>query len=109
MAILLENAILNGYNNRCQQGRQPGTIFKKEVIIMFTITVETEIKNLEKTGCTKGHINQCLHDKNMRERPNYLYFGKHVSKGTVLLHTCNGDFTLKFAEKDGWARSVEIL
>lgn len=76
---------------------------------MFNIGMTTKIKTIEKTGCTKAHIEQCLHNKNLHEKPNYTYFGKHVSKGTVLLHTKNGDFILKFDECDGWARSVEIL
>lgn len=76
---------------------------------MFNISMTTKIKNLKKTGCTKGHIENCIHDRNLHEKPNFSYFGKTVTKGTVLLHTKNGDFTLKFDEKNGWARSAEIL
>lgn len=76
---------------------------------MFNISEDTIIKGLNKTGCTKGHIVACLHDKNKHEMPEYSYYGKFVYKGTVLLHTCKGNFTLKFNVKNGWARSVEIL
>ena len=76
---------------------------------MFNISDNVEIKGLEKTGCSKGHIIHCLHDKNKHEKPEYSYLGKFVSKGTVLLHTFKGDFTLKFDECHMWARSVEIL
>lgn len=76
---------------------------------MFNISENTIITGLKKTGCTKGHIVACLHDVNKHEKPEYSYYGKIVSKGTVLLHTCKGDFTLKFDEKNGWARYVEIL
>lgn len=82
---------------------------QKGIKIMFNISEKTIITGLEKTGCTKSHIVACLHDKNKHKNPEYSYIGKIVSKGTVLLHTCNGDFTLKFVEKNGWARSVEIL
>ena len=76
---------------------------------MFNISMTTKIKNLKKTGCTKGHIENCIHDRNLHEKPNFSYIGKTVAKGTMLLHTKNGDFTLKFDEKNGWARSAEIL
>lgn len=76
---------------------------------MFNISENTIITGLKKTGCTKGHIIHCLHVANKHEKPEYSYYGKIVSKGTVLLHTCKGDFTLKFDEKNGWARYVEIL
>ncbi len=76
---------------------------------MFNISMTTKIKNLEKAGCTKAHIAQCIYDRNLHEKPNFSYFGKTVAKGTMLLHTKNGDFTLKFDEKNGWARSAEIL
>lgn len=76
---------------------------------MFNISMTTKIKNLKKTGCTKAHIEQCVWDRNLHEKPNFSYFGKTVAKGTMLLHTKNGDFTLKFDEKNGWARSAEIL
>lgn len=76
---------------------------------MFNIGMTTKIKNLEKTGCTKLHIEQCLNDIHMHGLPHYTYFGKRVSKGTVPLYTKNGYYTLKFDECDGWARSVEIL
>lgn len=76
---------------------------------MFNISEKTEIKNLEKTGCTKGHIQQCISDKNLHEKPIYEYFGKRVSRGVVRLHTKNGGFWLKFREQNGWATDVEIL
>lgn len=76
---------------------------------MFNISKETEIKGLEKTGYTKGYIQRCLHERKRHDEPKYSYIGKHVLKGTVLLHTCKGDYTLKFNVKNGWARSVEIL
>ena len=76
---------------------------------MFNIGMTTKIKNLERTGCSKMHIEQCLHDKNLHEEPKYSFYGKTVTKGTVILHTKNGDYKLKFDEKNNWARAVEIL
>lgn len=76
---------------------------------MFNIPDHIDIIGLEKTGCKKSHIQACINDKNLHGKPVYSYFGKHVTRGFMLLHTKNGDFTLAFDEKDGWARHVEIL
>ena len=76
---------------------------------MFNIGKNTAIKNLEKTGCTIGHIQQCISDKNKHEEPVYTYDGARVQKGTILLHTCQGDFTLKFDVENAWARAIEII
>jgi len=76
---------------------------------MFNIPDDIIIKNLKKIGCKKAHIAHCLSDRNMHEKPQYTYFGKIVSRGTVLLHTCRGDCVLKFYEKNGWARELEII
>lgn len=76
---------------------------------MFNIPDSLEIIGLEKTGCKKSHIVQCVSDHTKHDRPKFDYFGTHVARGTVVLHTKNGDFTLAFDEKDGGARRVEIL
>ena len=75
---------------------------------MFSIPYNIEIVGLESTGCSRGHIKQCISDKKLREAAQYTYFGKTVSKGTIVLHTSNGDMLLTFDEKNGWARSVSI-
>lgn len=76
---------------------------------MFNIGQQTTILGLEKTKCSKGHIQQCISDINLHESPNYTYDGPKVQKGTMLLHTCKGDFTIKFDVESAWARQVEIL
>ena len=75
----------------------------------MNINEKTEIIGLDKIGCTVGHLQACLHEKGMHEKYNYTYFGKKSSKGTVCLHTKNGDFTVKFHEKCGWLQKVEVL
>ena len=75
----------------------------------MNISTDLNIINLEKTHCKRGHIAQCLADKNMHEAPHFEYFGKRVQRGTVVLHTKNGDFALKFRCENGWLASAEIM
>ena len=75
---------------------------------MFNIGENTKIVGLEKIGCKVSHLQNCLHEKGKHEVPKYDYFGKFVSRGSILVHTKNGDFTLKFKERNGWAEYVEI-
>lgn len=76
---------------------------------MINIPDGFKIVNLEKTGCSREHIQQCLNDHNLRERINWRYLGKIVGRGSVVLHTKNGDFTLKFKTRYGWVKEAEIL
>lgn len=76
---------------------------------MFNISESTKITGLEKTGCKISHIQHCLNVNSMHSKPVYTYYGKHVSKGTVVIHTKNGDFTIRFDEKNNWARELEIF
>ena len=76
---------------------------------MFNIADNKIIVGLKKTGCSKGHIAQCISDKNLHENPKYTYVGKRVQRGAMVLHTKNGDFTLMFDVENGWAREVVIL
>lgn len=75
----------------------------------MNISKNTKITNLDKTGCSIGHVQQCIYDKNLHEAPVYSYDGPRVQKGTMLLHTCKGDFTIKFDAKNMWLRSLEVL
>lgn len=75
---------------------------------MFNVSDSLEIKGIEKTGCTRGHIIHCISDKNAHEIPKDTYFGSTVRKGSMVLHTKNGDFTLHYDEKNGWARALSI-
>lgn len=75
----------------------------------MNISPDLDIINLEKTHCKHGYIAQCLAVKNMHEAPQFEYFGKRVQRGTVLLHTKNGDFALKFGCDNGWLTYAEIL
>ena len=76
---------------------------------MFNIGKQTTIVGLEKTKCSIGHIHQCISDVNKHEKPIYSYAGPRVQKGRMLLHTCKGDFIIKFDVENAWARQVEIL
>lgn len=76
---------------------------------MFNITENTILTGLEKTGCTWSHINSCMNEKGKHEKPVFTYYGPQVSKGSILVHTKNGDFTVRFDEKNGLARKVEII
>ena len=75
----------------------------------MNISKDTKITNLEKIGCSIGHLQQCMHDKNLHDKPQYTYFGPWVQKGTMLIHTCKGDFKIKFDVKHEWLRSLEVL
>lgn len=74
---------------------------------MFNISEKTEIIGIEKTGCTREHLQHCINKKS--EPPKYKRFGKFSSSGTMVVHTKNGDFTIEFAEKRGWAKMVKVL
>lgn len=75
----------------------------------MNIKADLDIINIEKTHCKRGHIVQCLADKNMHETLKCEYFGKRVQRGTVVLHTKNGDFALKFRCENGWLTYAEII
>lgn len=75
----------------------------------MSINESLKIINLEKTGCKRGHIAQCLASKGMHDAPRYEYIGKRVHRGTVVLHTKNGDFDLKFRCENGWLTYAEII
>ena len=75
---------------------------------MFNIGEKTEIKGLEKIGCNVGHLKDCLHTNGKHEKPNYSYFGTKISRGTIVLHTKNGDFTATFVDENGWLKEIEI-
>lgn len=75
----------------------------------MNIPNELEIINIMKTDCKKAHIAQCLSDASMHDEIKYDYFGQRVQRGKVLLHTKNGDFTLKFRAENGWLTYAEII
>ena len=75
----------------------------------MNINENLKIVNLEKTGCKRGHIVQCLADNTKHDAPKYAYFGTRVQRGTVALHTVNGDFVLKFRAENGWLTYAEVL
>lgn len=75
---------------------------------MLNINENTVITGLEKTGCSIGHLQDCLHTKGKHEKFDYSYFGKSVSRGTTVVHTKNGDFTVAFEDKNGWAKRLEV-
>ena len=67
----------------------------------MNIGEKTRIEGLKNTRCTVGHINHCLNAKDMHE-VKYDYLGARVTRGKVLLHTKNGDFTAQFRAEGGW-------
>ena len=74
---------------------------------MFSISPKTIIHGLEKTGCSISHIQHCIY---MNKEPvNYSYFGPRVAKGSLIVHTKNGDFTIRFHETNGWADEIQIV
>lgn len=75
---------------------------------MFNIGEKTEIVGIENAKCKLSHIDACLHDKTKREPIKYDYFGKIVTRGTVVVHTKVGDLSIRFKEKNGWAERIEI-
>ncbi len=74
---------------------------------MFTITENTVLNGINETGLSVGHINHCIYCRH--GDPEYSYFGKYVRKGTVDLYTKIGTLTIRFDEKNGWARSVTVV
>ena len=76
---------------------------------MFNIGEKTKVTGIEKTGCTLGHIKHNIYMTSMVSDIKYTYFGKSVSRGTLKLKTCKGVFTVRFDERNGWARAIEII
>lgn len=75
----------------------------------MNISENLEIKNLKRTGCSRGHIAQCIADKNLHGAPEYEYFGKRVQRGRMLLHTKKGDMVLRFRCNYGWLTNAELF
>lgn len=75
---------------------------------MFNISEHTIIYGFENTGITKGHLQQCLMDKNLHEKPVFSYFGKTIFRGTIIIHSCKGDFNLLFCSENGWLKVISI-
>lgn len=67
------------------------------------------IIGLEKTGCKLSHIEACLNDHTLHSNWDFTYYGKRVTKGTVILYTKNGKFKVRFDEENSWVRTLEIL
>jgi hypothetical protein len=76
---------------------------------MFNISDRTVILGLEKTGCTVGQIQRCLRTRAGHDEPEFSLFDLKISAGEVVLHTENGDFTMRFHEEGGWADLVEFI
>lgn len=72
----------------------------------MNIGKNTHIEGIEKTKCKVEHINHCLNARGMHEVVRTDYFGPRVQRGTVLLHTKNGDFSAKFVCENGWLQSL---
>ena len=75
----------------------------------MNISANTIIINEEKDNCSRGHLQQCFHDKNLHGSFFYSYFGTRVLKGTVDLYTKNGVFCVKFDAEYSWLRTIEML
>lgn len=62
---------------------------------MFTVG-NCDIGFLDEHKLTKAEIQSCLDDYRKHELPKYLWRGRIVEKGEVVLHTSKGDKTLLF-------------
>lgn len=74
----------------------------------MNISKKTVISNMPE-GITVPHLQACLGTKGLHEKTEYSYFGKRVSRGTIVLHTKKGNWKIKFTEKDGWLKTIEFL
>ena len=72
----------------------------------MNIGEKTVIDGLEKTGCGRAHIGQCLSDKNLHKVVRYAYLGKRVQRGIVELHTKHGGFLAYFRCENGWVKEL---
>lgn len=75
---------------------------------MFNISKKTEIHGVENVRSV-SHLQQCLSDRSKHEAPRYTYFGTKVRKGSVLIHTADGDRVVTFREENGWATEIAII
>lgn len=75
----------------------------------MNISDNINIVNINKTGCSVAHIRQCLSDASLHDAPIYEYYGSHVQRGTVDIHTKNGTFKMKFRAENSWITDAEII
>ena len=73
---------------------------------MFNIGDKTELVGF--SDMKISHIGHQINSGGVLEM-NYTYFGKYVSRGTILLKTKYGNLLIKFDERDGWARRLELV
>lgn len=71
----------------------------------MNISEKTIIVGNEK-NLSRGHIQHCI--DTTRKNTKYTYFGTHVSRGTAEIETKEGKFLIKFNEKNGWAKTIEL-
>lgn len=67
----------------------------------------TNIRGLEKTRCSKGHIAHSLSTKGFH-KIKYAYFGPRVQRGVVDILTIYGWQEATFRAENGWITDLEF-